>query len=634
MKATLVVTLVLASSIAHAQTEPQFDWTLSRGKTTRFVLEFDVCQGRPIPTTVSHTWTIRHSELPGAQKTIGPTNKCKTSVPLQQEGEYVVTVTASLGSVTIPVMVQEWVIVAIGDSYGSGEGNPDQPLQVADWLDSLSDLEAALANLAQVPNAHQIIGLTATAVTRTNDLIHCLGFDRHVGLFGIVYYTPRLCAGELLLGVPVLTTIKLAAINEVIIQINALATRTVFEQISFSFELLNPVNAFKSALTTFQNTVQTLLDAVALAEQVSSDLEAGLATDWLDRWCHRSPTSGPAMAAAELERLDPRTLVRFINLTCSGAQILNGLVHGFVGREPPDPTVPLPPQVLAAVERVAGREVDAILVSIGGNDARFSDIAKSCTVQNPCSDPQVVHFEDYNFTAICAGVAFIPGMFDQCMAYADSLSAYNSATGAMLFNAGLATLPDRYRQLHDALVDGFPVLASAPRRVLITEYPDTSQDALGNVCGLPTVNPLDNFPGMTIEEWTWVGNTMTPALNGAVHAAAMEHGWTFVDGIFGDFASHGYCSSNNWFVRLQDSFLLQGDQFGTLHPNAAGHAAIAQRILASLRPQLYQNGNLSRPRRPLLIEPAARDHCQRHDQRWRRIRRDMDQTRGHGPLRV
>lgn len=63
-----------------------------------------------------------------------------------------------------------------------------------------------------------------------------------------------------------------------------------------------------------------------------------------------------------------------------------------------------------------------------------------------------------------------------------------------------------------------------------------------------------------------------------------------MEGIYDDFASHGYCSTSSWFVRLQESYLRQSDKSGALHPNRGGQAAIGARILGAVQPDLYPGG--------------------------------------------
>jgi lysophospholipase L1-like esterase len=64
--------------------------------------------------------------------------------------------------------------------------------------------------------------------------------------------------------------------------------------------------------------------------------------------------------------------------------------------------------------------------------------------------------------------------------------------------------------------------------------------------------------------------------------AARRHGWQLVTGISSRFTTHGYCAIDGWLVRLQDSFAIQGDHYGGVHPNAAGHAAYAEAIAAAV----------------------------------------------------
>ena len=92
---------------------------------------------------------------------------------------------------------------------------------------------------------------------------------------------------------------------------------------------------------------------------------------------------------------------------------------------------------------------------------------------------------------------------------------------------------------------------------------------------------------------------MAPELNRNVEAATAAHGWTLVDGIYEGFARHGYCADENYLVRLQESFLRQGNKEGTVHPNVQGHAVYAANILREWKEAFYGSAiDLSTPRRP------------------------------------
>lgn len=321
-------------------------------------------------------------------------------------------------------------------------------------------------------------------------------------------------------------------------------------------------NAETAAIATNVVRVQDYL-IVSLGDSVASgegnSEVPGVSPTWQNEQCHRSALAGPARAARALEQADPRTSVTFVHLACSGATINEGLLGPYDGIEPGES---LPPQVdqLEDEDLVGDREIDAVLVSIGANDVKFSKIVERCLMQADC----------------------------------DVLSPGSAAT---LFEQQLAFLPGRYLQLGAALDD-----AGAEReRIYLSEYFDPTRDSAGDVCdglilgdaGLP---PLFSITGA---EAFWASTSMMVRLNGSGQTAASDHGWRYVGGIVPAFLPHGYCAADPWVVRLTESLLSQGDKEGTLHPNAPGQAAYAARIGASLTTDLYASGNLQSPRRPL-----------------------------------
>jgi hypothetical protein len=125
---------------------------------------------------------------------------------------------------------------------------------------------------------------------------------------------------------------------------------------------------------------------------------------WVDRRCHRSANSGPAQAAAALERADPHTSVTFLSFACSGATVNrvyraysdacpgdqptsdtyksdafdpykpgdpdrpigSGVVGSYQGAEPSscsDFADHLPPQIEELARTVGDRRVDALIAS-------------------------------------------------------------------------------------------------------------------------------------------------------------------------------------------------------------------------------------------------------------------------------
>lgn len=156
---------------------------------------------------------------------------------------------------------------------------------------------------------------------------------------------------------------------------------------------------------------------------------------WWDTRCHRSMVSGTVQSAALLAERHPHSSVTFVSYACSGAEIRDGVLTDFEGREtvnqikdlwddaghnppPPDylalkdPTVPeqevtqqksfkskLKPQIerLKAVlcppesawkpnencDAGAKKRPDILIVSIGGNDIGFGEIGREILLSNP-----------------------------------------------------------------------------------------------------------------------------------------------------------------------------------------------------------------------------------------------------------
>ena len=146
-----------------------------------------------------------------------------------------------------------------------------------------------------------------------------------------------------------------------------------------------------SASTMQKVTIRDLLVVSFGDSSASGEGNRNQQTGWEDRLCHRSRTSGPALAAKHLEDADPKTSVTYLNFACSGASVTNGIIGPYYGeqRNPTD-VVPLEPQVDALVRAICGgrpawrcrpsqqRPVDILTINVGVNDLGFSDLLTSC----------------------------------------------------------------------------------------------------------------------------------------------------------------------------------------------------------------------------------------------------------------
>ena len=94
---------------------------------------------------------------------------------------------------------------------------------------------------------------------------------------------------------------------------------------------------------------------------------------------------------------------------------------------------------------------------------------------------------------------------------------------------------------------------------------------------------IPGFDGATPDESRWAfGHLVTP-LNQAILDAAGRYDWVYVGGIARDTFSHGGCVDDHWFTSLTESLLQQGSSVksgfsGTLHPNAKGQQVYANHL--------------------------------------------------------
>lgn len=257
---------------------------------------------------------------------------------------------------------------------------------------------------------------------------------------------------------------------------------------------------------------------------------------WVDGPCHRSASAGPAVAAMRIERDDPHTSVTFISLACSGAEMPSGVL-GVQQKG----AVAVRPQLDELVRTVNGRPIDALVISVGGNDAHFGDLVLRAIRLRHCDRDDKT---------------------------------------AEVLSSGLAGLPPRFAQVAQRLGSDLHI-----GKIFITEYPDLVHDQNGDFCDHSPSFP-DLLFGINREESVWAADKVIAPLNEMVKAAADLHQWIYVGGIGTQFLKHGFCADDQRWVRtFNDSWKLQGNQFGTVHPNTEGHLVYAARLVEELHSQ-------------------------------------------------
>lgn len=290
---------------------------------------------------------------------------------------------------------------------------------------------------------------------------------------------------------------------------------------------------------------------------------------WQERKCHRSANSYQALTARGVERTDKRTSVTFVHLACSGASIDVGLLKPYRGIEPGKL---FRPQVKAMKTLAQGREIDAVILSIGVNDLGFGALVAHC-----------IELPD------CPNQPFPNATSDK------TLSQVMQERLASLINTN--DFGDN-SGLYDQLAGALKKAKIPARRVFITEYFDSTQDENGYCDPLIEVFLPDLAIGEGLfdrAEAQWASESVLGPLNSAVLAAAQKHGWRLIFGSQEGYRTHGYCSSDPWIVGLTESLANQLNKEGTLHSTTRGNVFQAQLVLAEMRKFLYENG---RPRAP------------------------------------
>ena len=542
------------------------------------------------------------------------------------EGTYQVelTVTGDGGESVVvqEVVVQDFLIVSLGDSYGSGEGVPDEPV-----LDSeLVAVDALAGDLSEA--LQQLLDFGPCAPGTGFDFDECADILKQAGHDAIDFAVDKIKR----LNDPVCALLHpdfdLLACADLIISIG-------IEIVTVSLDAVGAAvsGALADYEEKFHQAYQEAQSLVNAAQGAIDDVD--LSAKWQDRRCHRSANAGSAQAASLLEQADARTSVTFVHLACSGAEILSGLVNGYDGingdlpfamdSEQEGELLPdLDPQAEVAAELIGDREIDALYLSIGGNDVGFGPITIACMALAPCNPiaqgsliqepfPDLV-VVGATCLALAPVVAPIPGGgFLQliCLPALGALVATAiGETGEDIFDRQFKGDPipanpndfrahGLYDQLDEVLEEDLGITDDLSRRVYVSEYVDATRNDNGSYCP-DAFRLVDNLPGGDAGEGSWIDDTLEANLNFMVAFATERHDWNLVEGIYDAFregkgGGHGLCAEDNWMVRLHDSFLIEGKITGAVHPNLKGHAVYRNRILAAWLRDLYPDASGAGP---------------------------------------
>ena len=306
---------------------------------------------------------------------------------------------------------------------------------------------------------------------------------------------------------------------------------------------------------------------------------------------HRSGLAGPAQAALAIERSDPRSSVTFVFLAASGAGVVEGILESddpMAGGDGVERT--LRPQldeltdiVGCAADDAATclREIDALLISAGGNDIGFSFALGSLIALDPVLvvGPIYENLLDNLFADVEEEIERIPSIFDS-----------------------FAVALEKLR------VD----------EVFLTAYPGAFTYVEGGQLVSCAEAGGDLLPGLEVDrnELELLETRLRQPLNAALGEVATAQGWVLVDDHVAAFEGHGYCGSDpyqdvpyagnpfpdpvvpstdpgvRWFRQAAESVEIQGGgglfrperlgTMGTFHPNELGHQAYMAALVAAL----------------------------------------------------
>jgi lysophospholipase L1-like esterase len=328
-----------------------------------------------------------------------------------------------------------------------------------------------------------------------------------------------------------------------------------------------------------------------------------LSIDYDQVRCTRTGRSGQALAALALEKADEQTSVTFIHLACGGARATTGFLRAHNNQ---------PPQLLELLQILpAGRAVDFVSFSIGGNDVRFSEVIEQLIGEPDAPltlrDGERVHdrvqrqLGELRATmadvAACFGAGFEgrPCRVTGPSGRDDDTQVLTIPRIPLVAQDRLVqvTYPDLSTYLSNGVITTCPSGAVEPQGDLLDGLPD------GLLNGRPLPDPRP--PRISFSEWSWGGAVMlglvdpapdnrvpaayayvpeaggaavplpfTDTLNALVLESRGRFGWTASDRWFVDSRGHGYCSppADNWYLR------------SIFHPNVAGYEGKARGLLA------------------------------------------------------
>ena len=284
--------------------------------------------------------------------------------------------------------------------------------------------------------------------------------------------------------------------------------------------------------------------------------------EWQEPAAYRSYESGPSLAAESLE--DDSTMIQFLTFASSGATVQKGMIYNQRDWQKWG-------QVAEARQALGpSKTIDALVISIGGNDVGFAWSLEKLTTEKVTL---TIGLADKEFGKTAEEVmAQARENLDQLRADLEELES----TISRLLNV---------------------------RQVYLTEYPtglfdgDSGRSQEG--CGMFNTAETFQISQLDARRMKQFGRE----LNETLRSAANEFGWIYVDGIDEGFEGHGYCSTDPYFVKAKESCRRQGDFMGTMHPNEKGHRVYKRSLMSAIQEHTIQPAIERTPQPPAQEQP-------------------------------
>jgi hypothetical protein len=300
-----------------------------------------------------------------------------------------------------------------------------------------------------------------------------------------------------------------------------------------------------------QLTIVSIGDDFASGEGNPDSVDASGVAHWTDKPCHRSANNGPHFAAEQVNQLN-NVDTFFVDFSCSGAGILNGVLNATVSTEPGEAGTIIPAQIDSVAnwqQTHKNTKIDVLIITVGANDVGYQAAVNSCMQSTSC----------VNNNAVQAAVANLGFVLPQ------QLAALNTAIHQRLNVGRIYLMPyaNPYHNEDGPLCDSFQEFVQLPPTIIAQ-------------------GPIFATENLTQAESSTLESRLLFRLNAQLSALAPLQGWEFVDGAQDTFRPHGFCNAPNqrWINTVADSVIRQGDIRGTMRPNLLGHRAYADSLVA------------------------------------------------------